>query len=77
MDEPVFRAEGKVQEADSEMTGIDEFHREITSKNCSINSLGSNMTFYDAKCVQVIDPFGKPHRLQRRLEAWESDVTHW
>jgi catechol 2,3-dioxygenase-like lactoylglutathione lyase family enzyme len=40
------------------MTGIDEFHREITGKNYKYLRPGIEKTFYDAKCVQVIDPFG-------------------
>lgn len=50
------------------MTGIDEFHREITSKNCSYQQPGIEMTFYDAKCVQVIDPFGNRIRFNEDLK---------
>jgi 2-polyprenyl-3-methyl-5-hydroxy-6-metoxy-1,4-benzoquinol methylase len=40
------------------MTGIEEFHREITSKKYKYLRPGIENTFYDAKCVEVIDPFG-------------------
>ena len=40
------------------MTGIDEFHGEITAKSYKYLPPGIEMTFYDAKCVRVIDPFG-------------------
>ncbi len=40
------------------MTGIEEFHREITSKNDKYLRPGLETTFYDAKYVQVTDPFG-------------------
>jgi hypothetical protein len=41
------------------MTGIDEFHREITGKNYKYLRPGLETTFYDARCVEVIDAFGK------------------
>lgn len=40
------------------MTGIDEFHRELTAKSYKFLRPGLKTTFYDAKCVEVIDPFG-------------------
>jgi len=40
------------------MTGIEEFHRELTEKNYPYLRPGLETTFYNAKCVQVIDPFG-------------------
>jgi catechol 2,3-dioxygenase-like lactoylglutathione lyase family enzyme len=40
------------------MTGIQDFHREITGKGYKYLRPGIETTFYDAKCVEVIDPFG-------------------
>jgi hypothetical protein len=40
------------------MTGIDEFHAEITAKQYSFNRPGVERAFYDAKCMEVTDPFG-------------------
>lgn len=50
-------------------TGIDEFHREITSKNYKYLRPGIETTFYDAKCVEVIDPFGNRIRFNEDLKA--------
>lgn len=49
------------------MTGIDEFHAEITSKGYSFNRPGIERTFYDSKCVEVIDPFGNRIRFNERV----------
>jgi uncharacterized glyoxalase superfamily protein PhnB len=54
------------------MTGIDEFHREITSKNYRYLRPGVETTFYDAKCMEVIDPFGNRIRFNENLKAKES-----
>src|SRR5688572_25977770 len=51
------------------MTGIDEFHREITSKGYKYLRPGIETTFYDSKCVEVIDPFGNRIRFNERLSA--------
>jgi uncharacterized glyoxalase superfamily protein PhnB len=40
------------------MTGIDDFHREISSKHYKYLRPGIETTFYHSRCVQVIDPFG-------------------
>lgn len=40
------------------MTGIDEFHKEITGKGYKYLRPGIETTSYEAKCVEVIDPFG-------------------
>src|SRR5687768_17712561 len=37
------------------MTGLEEFHREITAKNYGYLRPGIERTFYDAKCMEVID----------------------
>lgn len=49
------------------MTGIDEFHREITGKNYQFNRPGLEMAFYDARCVQVTDPFSNRIRFNERI----------
>lgn len=50
------------------MTGIDEFHQEITSKGYTHLRPGIETTFYDAKCVEVIDPFGNRIRFNENLK---------
>ena len=40
------------------MTGLEAFHQEITGKGYKYLRPGIETTFYDAKCVEVIDPFG-------------------
>jgi len=49
------------------MTGIDEFHAEITAKNYGFNRPGLERAFYGAKCVEVIDPFGNRIRFNEYL----------
>lgn len=49
------------------MTGIDYFHKEITSKDYKYNKPGLETTFYDAKCVEVIDPFSNRIRFNERI----------
>jgi len=49
------------------MEGIEEFHREITSKGYGFMRPGIEKTFYDARCMQVIDPFGNRIRFNERL----------
>jgi predicted enzyme related to lactoylglutathione lyase len=51
------------------MTGIDEFHREITNKGYKYLRPGIETTFYDAKCVEVIDPFGNRIRFNEDLKG--------
>jgi len=50
------------------MTGIEEFRKEITSKGYKFMRPGIETTFYDAKCVQVIDPFGNHIRFNEELK---------
>jgi uncharacterized glyoxalase superfamily protein PhnB len=50
------------------MTGIDEYHQEITAKNYGFNRPGLERTFYGAKCVEVIDPFGNRLRINEYLD---------
>ncbi len=54
------------------MTGIEEFHREITSKSYKYVRPGLETTFYDAKCVQVIDPFGNRVRFDEELKPQQA-----
>jgi uncharacterized glyoxalase superfamily protein PhnB len=51
------------------MTGIDEFHREITAKGYKYLRPGPETTFYDARCVEVIDPFGNRIRFNADLKT--------
>jgi uncharacterized glyoxalase superfamily protein PhnB len=51
------------------MTGIEEFHREITSRGYKYLRPGIETTFYNAKCVQVIDPFGNRIRFNEDVKA--------
>lgn len=51
------------------MTGIEEYHREITSRNYNFLRPEIETTFYDARCVEVIDPFGNRIRFNERLIA--------
>ena len=51
------------------MVGIEEFHREITGKEYKHLRPGLETTFYDAKCVEVIDPFGNRIRFNEDLKT--------
>ena len=51
------------------MTGIEEFHREITGKGYKYLRPGIERAFYDAKRVEVIDPFGNRIRFDEDLKA--------
>lgn len=50
------------------MKGIEEFHREITAKGYGYMRPGIETTFYGARYVQVIDPFGNRIRFNERSE---------
>jgi catechol 2,3-dioxygenase-like lactoylglutathione lyase family enzyme len=41
-----------------EMTGLEEFHREVTSKGYRFLRPGLNDEFYGARSMNVTDPFG-------------------
>ena len=47
--------------------GLDDFHREITARNYGYLRPGIERTFYGAKCMEVIDPFGNRIRFNERL----------
>ena len=51
------------------MTGVEEYHREITGKGYKYLRPGIETTFYEAKCVQVIDPFGNRIRFNEDLKT--------
>jgi len=50
------------------VTGLDEFHREITSKGYGYLRPGVERTFHDSKCMEVIDPFGNRIRFDEALK---------
>jgi uncharacterized glyoxalase superfamily protein PhnB len=54
------------------MTGIDEFHLEITSRNYKYLRPGIERAFYGARCMQVIDPFGNRIRFNEDLHSQET-----
>lgn len=56
------------------MKGIEAFHQELTTKQYKYNRPGLEQTFYGAKCVEVIDPFGNKIRFNEYL-ATESQPT--
>lgn len=49
------------------MTGVEAFHQEIMSKGYRYNRPSLETTFYDARCVEVIDPFGNRIRFNERI----------
>lgn len=49
------------------MTGIEEFHREITTKDHKYLPPGVETTFYNARCVEVIDPLGNRIRFNENI----------
>ena len=51
------------------MSGLDNFHREITGKNYAYLRPGVETTFYEAKCMEVIDPFGNRIRFNEDLKS--------
>ena len=55
------------------MTGIEEFHREITSKGYTHMRPGIETTFYGSRSVEVIDPFGNRIRFNERLAGPPDD----
>lgn len=51
------------------MTGIEEFHQEITNKGYKYMRPGLETTFYDSGSVEVIDPFGNRIRFNEDLKS--------
>jgi uncharacterized glyoxalase superfamily protein PhnB len=54
------------------MTGIEEFHQHLSAKNYKYLRPGLETTFYGARCVQVIDPFGNNIRFNEDLKKEKS-----
>ena len=50
------------------VTGLDEYHREITSKGYGYLRPGVERTFHDSKCMEVIDPFGNRIRFDEAMK---------
>jgi catechol 2,3-dioxygenase-like lactoylglutathione lyase family enzyme len=50
------------------VTGLDEYHREITSKGYGYLRPGVERTFHDSKCMEVIDPFGNRIRFDEAIK---------
>ena len=50
------------------MTGLDEYHREITAKGYPYMRPGVEQAFYGARCMEVIDPFGNRISFNERLD---------
>ena len=51
------------------MTGIDEFHLEISSRNYPYMRPGLGMAPWHAKCAEVIDPFGNRIRFNEYVTS--------
>jgi len=49
------------------VTGLDEFHQEITAKGYGYLCPGVEKTFYGSKCMEVIDPFGNRIRFDEAI----------
>jgi predicted enzyme related to lactoylglutathione lyase len=50
------------------VTGLDDYHQEITSKGYGFLRPGIERTFHESKCMEVIDPFGNRIRFDESLE---------
>jgi uncharacterized glyoxalase superfamily protein PhnB len=50
------------------MTGIQEFHAEVSAKSYGYMRPGIEKTFYDAYCMEVIDPFGNRIRFHEAID---------
>lgn len=59
-----------------EMTGINELHQEIHSKAYKYTSPGIEETSYDAKCMEVIDPFGNRITFNEYSNSKLEDINH-
>ena len=54
------------------MKGLEEYHREISGKGYGFMRPGVETTFYNAKCMEVIDPFGNRIRFNEDQAAKQS-----
>jgi uncharacterized glyoxalase superfamily protein PhnB len=50
------------------VSGLDDYHREITAKGYGYLRPGVEKTFHDSKCMEVIDPFGNRIRFDESLD---------
>ena len=59
------------------MTGVDQFHREVTGKGYRFMKPGLQDEFYGARAMHVIDPFSNRISFNEFKEAQEgqSDAT--
>lgn len=48
--------------------GLESYHGELTAKGYGHLRPGVEHTFYNSKCIQVIDPFGNRIRFDESLE---------
>lgn len=55
------------------MEGIEEFHRELSQKRYNYNRPGLDMAPWNARCMEVVDPFGNRLRFNEYLAASEGD----
>ena len=55
------------------MEGIEKYRREITGKRYKYLRPSIETTFYNAKCVEVIDPFGNRIRFNEDRKKDEAN----
>jgi uncharacterized glyoxalase superfamily protein PhnB len=49
------------------VSGVEEYHREISAKGYGYLRPGVERTFHNSKCMEVIDPFGNRIRFDESL----------
>ncbi len=49
------------------VSGLEEYHREISTKGYGYLRPGVERTFHNSKCMEVIDPFGNRIRFDESL----------
>jgi uncharacterized glyoxalase superfamily protein PhnB len=54
------------------ITGLEAFHAELTAKGYKYLRPGIETTFYGARCVQTVDPFGNRIRFNERIVGEKS-----
>jgi catechol 2,3-dioxygenase-like lactoylglutathione lyase family enzyme len=57
------------------MAGIDEFHQQLLAQDYKQLRPGMETTCYDARCVEVIDPFGNRIRFNENLKPGGTFLT--
>jgi uncharacterized glyoxalase superfamily protein PhnB len=50
------------------VTGVDDYHQEVSAKGYGYMRPGVERTFHDSKCMQVVDPFGNRLRFDESLK---------